>query len=103
VPRFSLPPLMLCIMVTACAFLAGCSSSSPASPNPSPLPNPTPTAASSIKHIVIIMQENRSFDNLFQGYPGADTVNYGMSNGQKIPLQPVLFERITDVDHSHIG
>ena len=33
------------------------------------------TGAGKITHIVYIVQENRSFDNLFQGYPGADTVS----------------------------
>jgi len=49
-------------------------------------------AASSnkIQHVVFIIQENRSFDNLFQGYPGADTVPSGKnSKGQTITLQPV--------------
>src|SRR5579863_7911667 len=49
-------------------------------------------AASSnkIQHVVFIIQENRSFDNLFQGYPGADTVPSGKnSNGQSVTLQPV--------------
>ena len=32
------------------------------------------TGAGKIAHVVYIVQENRSFDNLFQGYPGADTV-----------------------------
>ena len=41
------------------------------------------TGAGKIKHVVYIVQENRSFDNLFQGYPGADTVSSGKnSNGQ---------------------
>ena len=45
--------------------------------------------ASKIKHIVIIIQENRSFNNLFYGYPGAKTVKYGYdSGGQKIELKP---------------
>src|SRR5689334_11554440 len=30
------------------------------------------TARQKIKHIIIIMQENRSFDNYFGTYPGAD-------------------------------
>jgi len=30
-----------------------------------------------IKHVVIVVQENRSFDNLFAGYPGADAPMYG--------------------------
>ena len=28
-----------------------------------------------IKHIVIIVQENREVDNFFNGFPGADTVD----------------------------
>ena len=33
------------------------------------------SGAGKIKHVVYIVQENRSFDNLFQGYPHADTVS----------------------------
>lgn len=33
------------------------------------------TGAGKITHVVYIIQENRSFDNLFAGYPGADTVS----------------------------
>ena len=70
---------------------------------PGPAPTPAPTPASKIQHIVIIMQENRTFDNLFNGYPGADTVQTGMSMGTPVTLQPVPFEQHTDIDHSHIG
>ena len=49
------------------------------------------------------MQENRSFDNLFNGFPGADTVQSGMSHGQSVTLQAVPFEQGTDVDHTHTG
>jgi phospholipase C len=56
-----------------------------------------------IQHVVVIMQENRSFDNLFNGFPGADTVQSGMSKGVEIPLQPVGLEEGEDLDHSHLG
>jgi phospholipase C len=56
-----------------------------------------------IQHIVVIMQENRTFDNLFMGFPGADTVTYGMNKGTVVPLQPVPFEQGTDLDHTHPG
>jgi phospholipase C len=49
------------------------------------------------------MQENRTFDNLFNGFPGADTVTSGMSKGVMVPLQPVPYEQGTDLDHSHKG
>jgi len=52
-----------------------------------------------ISHVFVIVQENRSVDNLFNGFPGADTVQYGMSNGRRIKLRAESF--VTD-DHSHI-
>lgn len=38
----------------------------------------TPLSKSPIQHVIVIMQENRTFDNLFNGYPGADTVQTGL-------------------------
>jgi len=59
------------------------------------------TGAGKIRHIVYIVQENRSFDNLFQGYPGADTVSSGkISNGHTVRLQPVGLRAYYDIDHS---
>ena len=34
-------------------------------------------ASGKIKHVVIIVQENRSFNDLFNGFPGATTASYG--------------------------
>jgi phospholipase C len=57
--------------------------------------------AGKITHVVYIIQENRSFDNLFQGYPGADTVSEGMnSSGQTIALQPESLAKRYQIDHS---
>ncbi len=84
------------------ALLAGCGGSA-AVTTPTPAPAPAPTNATTVKHIVVIMQENRTFDNLFNGFPGADTVQSGISHGTVIPLQPVPFEQGTDVDHSHVN
>jgi phospholipase C len=54
-----------------------------------------------IRHVVIVMQENRSFDNLFQGFPGANTVASGQdSKGNTIPLAPVPLEAPWNVAHS---
>jgi phospholipase C len=59
------------------------------------------TSQSKIKHVVIIVQENRSFNNLFYGYPGARTAKYGYdSNNQRIALQPVDLQISWDIDHS---
>lgn len=54
-----------------------------------------------IQHVVVIMMENRSFDNLFSGFPGADSAQSGMKYGQQVQLQPIPFEQGTDIIHSH--
>ena len=63
-------------LATLTALTAACSGGGGTpGPVPSPIPSasPTPVGLTAIKHIVIIVQENRTFDNLFNGYPGADT------------------------------
>jgi phospholipase C len=40
-----------------------------------------------IKHVVIIVQENRTFDNFFHGFPGARYARYGyLHDGRKVAL-----------------
>jgi phospholipase C len=57
-----------------------------------------------IQHVVIIIQENRSVDDLFNGLPGADTVREGKNTqGKYVVLQPVLLTAPYDLDHKHIG
>jgi phospholipase C len=78
-----------------CVLVAGCGSSKQTTTPPPGLGN--------IQHIVVIMQENRSFDNMFNGFPGADTVQSGMNAGAPVPLQPVPLTEKGDVDHTHPG
>jgi phospholipase C len=63
----------------------------PPSPVASPVPQPSqstasppaaPGAAARIKHVVVIVQEGRTFDNYFGEYPGAE----GIHTGLEIPL-----------------
>ncbi|MFY9709072.1 MAG: alkaline phosphatase family protein [Candidatus Cybelea sp.] len=59
------------------------------------------TGAGKITHVIYVVQENRSFDNLFQGYPGANTVSSGKnSNNQTIALQPSSLKNVYIIDHS---
>ncbi len=59
------------------------------------------TGAGKIKHVVYIVQENRSFDNLFHGYPGANTVRSGKnSHGDTIRLEPRTMKNAYVIDHS---
>ena len=90
-----MPRLCCAAVLSVGLLLLGCGFSG------SGTPPATPAQAQKIKHIVIIMQENRSFDNLFNGFPGADTVQSGMSHGEVVPLKSVPFEQGTDLDHSH--
>ena len=59
------------------------------------------SASGKIKHVVIIVQENRSFNNLLYGFPGATTSKYGYdSSGNQIELQPISLKTVWDLDHS---
>jgi phospholipase C len=49
-------------------------------------------AATPIRHVVIVVQENRTFDNVFYGYPGADSATSGLtSSGKPRALRPTSF------------
>jgi phospholipase C len=54
-------------MLGVTAFVAACSLSTGGTSTANRYPTKTP-----IKHIIVIMQENRSFDSYFGTYPGAD-------------------------------
>jgi phospholipase C len=74
----------------------------PAPVRPALRPNAALRSAVSrlIKHVVIIMQENRGFNYLFKGYPGATTFSSGLnSKGQNIALQPISLAAPYDIDH----
>jgi phospholipase C len=54
-----------------------------------------------IKHVVIVIQENRSFNNLFYGFPGAKTVTFGYdSKNEKIALKPIGLSTNWDLEHN---
>ena len=92
------------------AALTGCNSTSAVTPPPTaPPPN------HSIQHVVILMQENRSFNNVFAGFPGAMTAMSGpclpapWCKSRTIKLRSVTLESTgnlgegIDIDHSHAG
>jgi phospholipase C len=57
-----------------------------------------------IDHVVIIVQENRSLNNLFYGFPGAKTVASGLdSKNQKIALKPIGLATDWDLTHNAQG
>jgi phospholipase C len=85
--------------------------SRPGSGNSSPrvwaaAPVATPIAEKSrarfpIKHIIFIVKENRSFDNLFGTFPGADGSSQGeLSTGRIIPLAHTPDRLLLDIGHA---
>jgi phospholipase C len=75
--------------MTACGACAGASTAAvPYSPDDVSLKLP----GAYIKHIVVIVQENRSFENIFAGWPGADAPMYGYeSNGKRVRLHSMSY------------
>jgi phospholipase C len=54
-----------------------------------------------IKHVVFVIQENRSFDNLFNGFPAADTVTSGRRHDESVvALHPASLSLPVDLDHA---
>ncbi|HYL27741.1 MAG TPA: alkaline phosphatase family protein, partial [Candidatus Nitrosotalea sp.] len=73
----------------------------PAGPHSPPQRERRRTSSGKIQHVVIIVQENRSFNNLFYGFPGAKTQDYGYdTSGNKITLNQIPLETSWDLDHS---
>jgi phospholipase C len=99
-------------LFAGCAALVGCSASAPASFESSNLPAlaKNAVAARKIQHVIIVIQENRSFDDLFARFPGADgttagrakcTVSSSCPNGYTmVPLKAVALDNY-DLPHYH--
>lgn len=76
---------------------------------PAPPPAGQPIAGSPIAHVIVIIQENRSTDNLFASsyltnggsYPGANVSQTTTIDGKTVQLQPVSFQNPNDPGHSH--
>jgi phospholipase C len=105
--RWRLPVAAVAVLLSACNG-NNAMPSSPAIPGLNPLHLQGTIghlrrgpSSGKIKHVVIIVQENRGFNNLFYGFPNARTKRYGyLSNNQKIKLKPIGLETTWDLDHS---
>ena len=72
----------MCAGLATCGVLAGCTAAAPSSASPAMVqasggPSGSyivPAGIHRIKHVIIVMQENRSFDTYFGTYPGADGI-----------------------------
>src|SRR6476660_7876658 len=85
------------MVLGAVLVLAACSSGGTSSPSASGRSTPAKTTApaavavshvgmNKIKHVIVVMEENRSFDSFFGTCPGADGLT--MANGQPAECIP---------------
>ena len=63
-----------------------------------------PTARFPIKHVIFLVKENRTFDNYFGRFPGANGTTTGtLHDGSVVPLEPLPDRVSPDIDHSWRG
>jgi len=96
-------PLFWALLVSTAVLLSTLSSCGGGGSSTTPPPPPPPAK---IQHVVVIVQENRSTDNLFHDPTlisrGADLASSGLnSKGQLIPLAPLPMVVDYGLDHSH--
>src|ERR1700722_9520612 len=99
------------VVLFAALLLASCANGSVALNRESEAAGPrrlSPASGSGsnpIQHIIIIVQENRAFDNLFSTFPNADGASQGMmktpSGDQSITLKEVNLHEACDFTHSY--
>jgi phospholipase C len=97
------------VAVVFASVLSGCHATAGSTPLPATPGSivttgirPSVPWAGKIKHVVIIYQENRSVDNLFNGLPGADTQTWGLDhNGHRVNLQQISESAPYDISHTH--
>jgi phospholipase C len=86
------------VLLTACGGLRQAQGGTPVEPPnatwQSPATRFAPSSTSTpIQHVIVVVQVGRSFDNLFDGYPGADTAKEGMTHtGEMVSLKPITLQ-----------
>ena len=97
---------------TAAVLLSSCGGAKTTIPSPISAelqPDEAPNVLSGrsdskIQHVVILVQENRSLNNLFYGFPGAKTAKFGYDHkNNKIVLKPVSLATKWDLAHEAAG
>jgi phospholipase C len=94
--------LMLLAVLVALAGCGGAVNGTPQAPlqsNASTRGLSNATDKNPITHVVYVVQEGRSFDDLFQGYPGARTSSTGViSTGKTVTLGPISLKARYQID-----
>ena len=99
---FGKRPLLVAALALLC--LSACKGNSALSSSSGLPPLQPQVSSKKIQHVIIIIQENRSFNNLFYGYPGAKTVSFGLTTkNQKVALKPISLATGWDLQHDSQG
>ena len=69
---------ILLLALAACGGVGG---------NPNPSPSPTPGA--SVSNVIVVVMQNRSFDNLFGAFPGAEGIKPGVPGFSQVDANGV--------------
>ena len=95
------------VLLAALVALAGCAGAVPGTPQATMQSTaatwrlPNETGSGKVTHVIYVVQEGRSFNDLFQGYPGALTTSTGeISTGKTIALTPIGLKTRYDIDTS---
>jgi phospholipase C len=122
-PRlFSVAFVLVAVAVPLAPLACGSSADTPSGPDPDgggPVTMPTTTATGTttaptpdagpppavtypIKHVVVVVKENHTFDNYFGSFPGAEgTSTYKRSDGSVHPVPRALDKVDHDTSHAH--
>ncbi|HEV3090447.1 MAG TPA: alkaline phosphatase family protein [Candidatus Cybelea sp.] len=93
--------LVSCVLA---ASVAGCSSGG-GSPVPRGLLPTSGSGSTPIQHIVVLVQENRTFNNLFAQFPGATGTIIGKKKtgtGKKAKVEPINLTEVNLEDHLNL-
>ncbi|MGA8533784.1 MAG: alkaline phosphatase family protein, partial [Candidatus Tumulicola sp.] len=91
-----------CVTVAIASLLAACNGSLTGTRmTPGHFASLDSGGSSPLKHIIIVIQENRTFDNMFNGFPGANTVKTGKGHGKTYTLQEIPLAWRYDLNHDH--
>lgn len=108
--QYRMAGLLFFLVVGIGAFAACSGASSNATIGPLPPSRVSSGASSPIKHVIVVIQENRSFDDFFATFPGANGTTVGLAQPMPSPIaeacaaagQPVITKPtsvpLTEVD-----